>query len=143
VWSARHWVGTRFESPVLEAARRLNAWGGRGAPPAGAGTLAFMRRRWQAAGHLSLPVLSATLRGIYDPGLTGRLDAIAVPTLVIAGRWDVTAPPTGARALAAAIPGATLHVVPRATHHPMAEAPDAFAEVVRSFAGQIPLVATS
>jgi pimeloyl-ACP methyl ester carboxylesterase len=101
--------------------------------------LAFSRGRWRAASRIPLPVLSATLRGIYHPDLAGRLDTLHAPTLLTAGRWDLTAPPAGARALAAAIPGAVLHVFPRASHHPMAESPDAFAEVVRSFANRVAL----
>ncbi len=54
------------------------------------------------------------------------LGAIRVPTLVIVGEHDAITPPAGARAMAAAIPGATFVELPDAGHLPNLETPAAF-----------------
>jgi 3-oxoadipate enol-lactonase len=72
-------------------------------------------------------------------GLRDRADSqatlptITVPTLVIAGDADVITPPADAQALAAAIPGARLAVIPRAGHLSPLENPRAFNAAVRAF----------
>jgi 3-oxoadipate enol-lactonase len=72
-------------------------------------------------------------------GLRDRTDSrdtlptITVPTLVIAGDVDVITPPTDARALTAAIPGARLVVIPKAGHLSPLENPRAFNAAVRTF----------
>ena len=48
-----------------------------------------------------------------------------VPTLVVVGEADILTPPDQARAMAAAIPGARLAVIPGAGHLPPMEQPDA------------------
>ncbi len=55
-----------------------------------------------------------------------RLGEIRVPTLVMVGELDVSAPVTRARALAERIPGATLQVVPGAPHMAPLERPELF-----------------
>jgi 3-oxoadipate enol-lactonase len=54
-----------------------------------------------------------------------RLGAIGAPTLVIAAEEDPAIPPEHGRALAEAIPGAQLELVPRAAHLPNVEQPQA------------------
>jgi len=72
-------------------------------------------------------------------GLRDRADSqailptITVPALVIAGDADVITSPADARALAAAIPGARLVVIPRAGHLSPLENPRAFNAAVRAF----------
>jgi 3-oxoadipate enol-lactonase len=72
-------------------------------------------------------------------GLRDRADSrptlptIAVPTLVIAGEADVITPPAEAQAMAAAIPGARLVVIPKAGHLSPLENPRAFNAAVRAF----------
>ena len=72
-------------------------------------------------------------------GLRDRADSratlptITVPTLVIAGDADVITPPADAQAMAAAIPGARLAVIPRAGHLSPLENPRAFNAAVRAF----------
>jgi 3-oxoadipate enol-lactonase len=72
-------------------------------------------------------------------GLAGRADSrallpmLAVPTLVLVGAEDVLTPPDEARAMAAAIPGARLEVVPRAGHLANLENPDAVNAALRAF----------
>jgi pimeloyl-ACP methyl ester carboxylesterase len=62
-----------------------------------------------------------------------RLPALRVPTLVVAGGDDRLTPLTHAEALAKAIPGAELEVIPGAGHLPYLESPDRFAERVLAF----------
>ncbi len=59
-----------------------------------------------------------------------RLGAIAVPTLVLCGAEDRLCTPDTHRAMAAAIPGATLVIVPGAGHFPLLELPDVTAGAV-------------
>ena len=61
------------------------------------------------------------------------LSTISVPTLVIAGEADAITPPADAQAMAAAIPGARLVVIPRAGHLSPLENPRAFNAAVRTF----------
>lgn len=100
--------------------------------------------------HRERPALVATLRerilaaspraianGVH--GLAARgdsramLPAISVPTLVLVGEEDVLTPPDEAKALAAAIPGARLEVIPRAGHLANLENPDAVNAALRAF----------
>ena len=59
-----------------------------------------------------------------DPFLD--LSSIAVPTLVIAGSHDQVAPLTQMQAIAAAIPGSVLEIMPEAGHLMNIEQPDRF-----------------
>ncbi len=61
------------------------------------------------------------------------LPAIAVPTLVLGGERDAGYPPEEMRALAAAIPGASVEIIPSAGHLAHLDNPDAFAEAVLAF----------
>lgn len=69
-----------------------------------------------------LSTLAAVTRFADFPPLAG----ITVPTLVIAGEHDPIATPAHATAMAAAIPGARLHIIPGAGHVSNIEAPAAF-----------------
>ncbi|MEV4573898.1 4-carboxymuconolactone decarboxylase [Nonomuraea jabiensis] len=62
--------------------------------------------------------------------LTGRLGKIAAPALVIAGAEDPATPLDHALTLAGDIPGASLTVVPRASHLANVERPDAVTAAV-------------
>lgn len=72
-------------------------------------------------------------------GMARRMDrrpmlpGIRVPTLVLTGDADEMIPDTESRAMAAAIPGSRLVVVPDAGHLVGLEAPQAFDRAVRSF----------
>ncbi len=86
-------------------------------------------------------ILSASPRGIANAlhGLAARADSravlskIDVPTLVLVGEEDVLTPPDESRAMAAAIPGARLEVIPRAGHLANLESPDAVNAALRAF----------
>ena len=72
-------------------------------------------------------------------GLRDRADSrptlptISVPTLVLVGEHDALTPPADAAAMAAAIPGARLVVVPRAGHLSTLENPRAVNRAIRDF----------
>ncbi|MDF1502840.1 alpha/beta fold hydrolase [Roseisolibacter sp. H3M3-2] len=67
------------------------------------------------------------------PDSTPLLPAITVPTLVVVGAEDVLTPPRDSRAMADAIPGATLVEIPAAGHVSAWERPDAFADALADF----------
>ena len=57
-----------------------------------------------------------------------------MPTRVVVGEADVLTPPSEARAMAQAIPQATLHVIPGAGHLSNLEQPDAFNRILLEWA---------
>lgn len=65
--------------------------------------------------------------------VTDRLGGIASPALVIVGREDVGTPPAMAAAIAAAIPGARLEIIPEASHLSNIEQADAFNRLLLDF----------
>lgn len=83
-------------------------------------------------------VAAAMSRAIRNPGYRWAADAMAdtdhlsslpslsVPSLVLVGERDAVAPFAASRELAAAIPGAALHVIPGAGHLANQEHPSAF-----------------
>jgi len=77
--------------------------------------------------------LRAVLRQFRFDGLAGRLDRIAVPTLVLWGEADRLIPITLGRALAAGIPRAAFLSVPGAGHSVQEEAPDEVNRLVIQF----------
>jgi pimeloyl-ACP methyl ester carboxylesterase len=99
------------------------------------------REQPQLAARLRQRILATSPRGIANAlhGLAARPDsrdllgAIAVPTLVLVGAEDVLTPPSEAEALAAAIPGAVLEVIPAAGHLASLENPGAVNAAWRGF----------
>jgi 3-oxoadipate enol-lactonase/4-carboxymuconolactone decarboxylase len=69
----------------------------------------------------------------YD--LTATASGIAVPTLCVAGQFDVAVPSADVEALAGLIPGARYAVVDGAGHLPVLEAPDKSEQLIRSLFG--------
>jgi len=69
------------------------------------------------------------------PDSTALLASIRVPTLVLVGSQDTVTPPAEAEAMAAAIPGAELHVIEGAGHLSNLERSDAFNAALRAFLG--------
>lgn len=63
--------------------------------------------------------------------------SIMVPVQVIVGDEDKIAPPHIAQAIAAAIPGARLDVIPGAGHVSNVEAPEVFNSIIHRFYGEI------
>jgi 3-oxoadipate enol-lactonase len=68
---------------------------------------------------------------------TAWLSTLTCPALVLCGAEDVLTPPSDSEALAAAIPGAELVVIPGAGHLSNLEAPMAFIETLAGFLGRI------
>lgn len=62
-----------------------------------------------------------------------RLPQIAMPTLVLVGAEDITAPVSCSRALAAGIPGAQLQILEGGGHIPEAEIPDVVGRALLKF----------
>ncbi|MDD5248391.1 MAG: 3-oxoadipate enol-lactonase [Rhodocyclaceae bacterium] len=65
--------------------------------------------------------------------ITARLAAVKAPTLVVVGADDPGTPPAVGEAIAHAIPGAQLDVIPSASHLCCLEQPDAFNRRVAAF----------
>jgi proline iminopeptidase len=81
------------------------------------------------------PELAAHFFRVQAPAydLRSRLPEIAVPALVLVGRWDWVCPPAASRALAAGLPAARLVELADAGHFGFSEEPDAFRAAVRPF----------
>lgn len=81
----------------------------------------------------------AQVRAILDAPdeLRDELPRIAVPTLVITGSQDTLTPVGDAEELAELIPTARLYVLSGAAHGLMAEAPNAFNDVVTTFLREV------
>jgi pimeloyl-ACP methyl ester carboxylesterase len=103
-------------------------------------------RREAAAGALRTMATRtppATLRAHADALLawlgtrTAAAARVAVPTLVVAGGDDVLAPPAHAEALARAVQGARLEVLPGAGHALMIERAERLNALVREFAAAV------
>lgn len=83
--------------------------------------------------------VAAALRGMAArPDRTGWLSSITVPTLVIGGDADTLIPISESEAMAKAIPGAKLAIIPGAAHLSNLEAPGAFNDAVREFLLSLP-----
>jgi 3-oxoadipate enol-lactonase len=64
---------------------------------------------------------------------TGLLACLALPALVLCGEEDTVSPPEGMERMAARIPGARFHLLPRAGHLSPLEQPALFNARVREF----------
>jgi 3-oxoadipate enol-lactonase len=72
------------------------------------------------------------------PGSEALLPTLGdLPTLVLVGEADTLTPPDQARALAQAIPGSRLAVIPDAAHLPPLEQPEEVTKLVAEFVGEI------
>ncbi len=67
--------------------------------------------------------------------LTEKLGAIKTPTLVVVGAEDTGTPPAASQAIAAAIPGARLEIIPQASHQLVIEQAESFTRLLRDFLG--------
>lgn len=65
--------------------------------------------------------------------ITPKIGAIEAPTLVIAGADDPGTPPAMSETIAATIPGATLEIIPSASHLAVLEQPETFHRLVLDF----------
>jgi len=88
----------------------------------------------------TMPLMAADayshqIEAILEHDTLSRLGAVRAPTLVLAAAEDVLTPLTLSREIAAAIPGASLQVLPRGNHAVQIEDPDAFNDAVLRFLG--------
>lgn len=67
--------------------------------------------------------------------LTASLGAIRAPTLVVVGADDPGTPPAASAAIAAAIPGARLEIIPAASHQLVIEQAESFTRLLPGFLG--------
>jgi pimeloyl-ACP methyl ester carboxylesterase len=90
-----------------------------------------LRRRVRGLAEQRADGIVAALAAMRDrPDRTAELGSIACPTLVLVGGDDSVTPPSEARAMAAAIPGARLAELAGAGHLANLEAPRAFDDAV-------------
>jgi 3-oxoadipate enol-lactonase len=111
-------------APTLE--RWLSA-GFRQSHPEVAGWVADMIRSTPVAGYIGCG------RAIMELDFTSDLPRITLPVLVIAGENDPGTPPSGAKAIAEAIPGARFEVMADCLHQTAIEAPGTFNRLLREF----------
>jgi len=78
-------------------------------------------------------VIGALLGMAERPDATAQLARISVPTLVITGADDLLIPPAESDALARAIPGSQLNIIPHAGHLVAFEQPDKFNHVLEEW----------
>ena len=83
-------------------------------------------------------IARAVMRLRDRPDSTPQLAAITVPTLVIVGAEDVITPVDDSRALASAIDGASLAVLPESGHLSNLETPDTFNAAMLTWLGTLP-----
>jgi pimeloyl-ACP methyl ester carboxylesterase len=80
-----------------------------------------------------IAVRAAIHRMMHRPDSTPLLAQISAPTLVVTGEEDELIPIEESQAIAAAVTGATLVVIPRAGHLSNLEQPDAFNNALHAF----------
>lgn len=78
-------------------------------------------------------VRSAIHRMMHRPDSTALLPQVTVPTLIITGEEDDLIPVSESRAMAAAVKGSQLVVIPHAGHLSNLEQPDAFNTALNAF----------
>jgi 3-oxoadipate enol-lactonase len=91
--------------------------------------------------HVRQMILNTPSAGIVGTlkGMAGRADSgqllpkLNIPVLILTGDKDQIIPPDKAKAMAAAIPTATLALVENAGHMPMLEQPQATTTAIRDF----------
>jgi 3-oxoadipate enol-lactonase len=148
-------VDTRAEADSEEAARgrresadRALQSGSGDVAEAMAGKLfaaeapAALRERWREQMAANPPEgVAAALRAMaVRPDSFDTLRGLSVPVMIVVGEEDAITPPSAAREMAAAAPGARLEIVPGAGHLTPVEQPDRFAELLRDFLSSLPPV---
>jgi 3-oxoadipate enol-lactonase len=83
--------------------------------------------------HSHAAIRGAIVRMMARPDSMPLLQALRVPTLIIAGDEDELTPADESRRMADAIPGSTLVVIPSAGHLSNLEQPDAFNRALTGF----------
>ena len=125
--------------PLLDAAATLQTPAYRRTLDERPGYQEFEERKWAA---LSAVMWGAMARDLArQPDQLDALRGVTCPTLVLVGAEDSPFV-AGSRAMAAAIPGAELVVIPEAGHSPQFENPDAWRAALCGFLAALPATAT-
>jgi 3-oxoadipate enol-lactonase len=95
----------------------------------------FQDRKWADTSVVMWSTLAVEIA--HQPDDLPLLRDISCPTLVMVGELDVPFV-EGSYAMAGAIPGAALEVIPEAGHSPQFEAPDRWIEVLEGFLAGLP-----
>jgi pimeloyl-ACP methyl ester carboxylesterase len=114
-------------------------WAGNVTPEAFAKISPFFHGRWDDAARAldDHPRNPEAAQEFYADGafdlrqVRERLENLDVPTLLVAGEYDVALPPNRAQEYAELFPRATLIVQPGAGHFPWVDDPEAFAAAVQ------------
>ena len=93
----------------------------------------FLLSRIDAARGLDLPSVEQLCRCFMTLNVTEQLPHIQQPTCVIVGEQDILKPVHYAQTIAAAIPGARLHILPGAGHASFWESAAAFNAILVDF----------
>jgi pimeloyl-ACP methyl ester carboxylesterase len=117
------------------AAERDRLLAGFVADPAGAGA----RPAREALDACGPEVLRADYEACRTVDLRGRLGAVRVPALVVAGGDDPLTPPWLQEELARELPQAHMVVIPGARHLPMADVPLTLAALVAAYLARLEL----
>ncbi len=145
-------MDTRADADSPESRRSRDAAASMAKDRGAAAIADAMLPKMLAAGTLgSRPDVAESLRLLMGrtpvPGIVGALSAMrdregseallktldGIPTLVVVGEADTLTPPSVARAMVEAIPGARLGIIPGAGHLPPLEQAEATSEILKSF----------
>lgn len=85
------------------------------------------------AAAIRMPGYAYAAASMADTDHTELIGQLRVPTLILVGEADTVCPPSEARAIADAIPGSRLAVIPHAGHLANQEQPASFNAAVRAF----------
>ena len=85
------------------------------------------------------PVLLGDFLACNEFDVTGQLENINVPTLIICGAEDMMMPPKFSESLCNGIANSQLHILEHAGHMVMLEQPDIVADLLKQFIDKIPL----
>ena len=94
--------------------------------------------RWGTSfGRVSTERLQAFIQHIPRFDVESDLSRIAVPTLIIVGRYDPQCPLENSEHIASGIPGARLVVCEHSGHFPFIEEPDVFRKAIGGFVAEL------
>ncbi len=102
-------------------------------PPRAWGTPLFLPRIALDALRAGPRTLLHATRALLADDVTTLLPRVSAPTLLIWGEHDPLTPVAQAQRMVSALPDARLVVLPRASHNPMVDQPDAFNREVLKF----------
>lgn len=88
--------------------------------------------------HNDVRAWAASWQAISGLDMEGKLAALRIPALAVAGELDLAFPVAAVRKVAADIPGARFAVLPGAPHMMQIEQPDALLALIRDFLASCP-----